>query len=163
MGERKQDMAPRFPKEGRQADLQELIPYLVSIRSFEIQPKGMFGTSMKLVYELVDDPQQTIWDFLNYLDVDDNAKLGKSPAGDVSRFRAFCNAVGGRPEDAKVACFDDELMEIVWAEGGELVLEPGLRLRVSGELRGRGDGEGTMFHVIRYGPAATSIDPNDVP
>ncbi len=176
-------MAPKFPKEGRQADLEELTPYLVSIQSFEIQPVSKFGTSIKLVYGLVDDPQQTIWDFLNYLDADGNAKLGKSPAGGVSRFRAFCNAVGSRAEGAKVAYFDDESMEIVWAEGGELVLEPGLTLRVVGEFRERSDGEGAMFRVTKYRPAAepekprratapvpvtsapatTSIDPDDVP
>lgn len=176
-------MAPRFPKEGKQADLKELTPYDVALKSFEVQPPSKFGTSLKVVYELVDDPEQTIWDFVNYLGVEGDAKLGKSPAGGVSRFRAFCNAVGGRAEGAKVAYFDDETMEIVWAEGGELTLEPGLTLRILGELRERSDGEGSMFRVTKYRPATepekprratapvpvaseplrTSVDPDDVP
>jgi hypothetical protein len=175
-------MAPRFPKEGSQANLQELTPHLVTIKSFEVQPESKYGTSLKVVYELVDDPEQTVWDFLNYLDTTGNAKLGKSPAGGVSRFRGWCNALGGRPEGAKVAFFDDESMQIVWAEGGELTLEPGLTLRIVGELRERNDGEGSMFRVTKYRASdptprrvpvtappvqavseQTSIDPDDVP
>ncbi len=176
-------MAPKFPKEGRQADLQEFTSYLVSIQSFAIQPESKFGTSLKVVYEIVDDPEATVWDFVNYLDIEGNAKLGKSPAGGVSRFRAFCNAVGGRSEATKVAYFDDETMEIVWAEGGELVLEPGLTLRILGEFRERSDGEGAVFRVTKYRPAAepekprranpptpvasepesNNVDPDDVP
>lgn len=153
-------MAPRFPKSGKQADLEELVPYTVSIRSFEIQETSeKYGASLKVVYELIDDHESTVWDFINYLDAAGNAKLGKSPSGQVSRFRAFCNAVGGRPEAEKVGYFDDEEMLIVWANGGELRLEPGLRLRIIGEHRERRDDDGTVFRVVRYRPVVEPETP----
>ncbi len=149
-------MAKRIPKEGRQADLKEFTWYDVRLESLEVQPASKFGTSIKAVYAIADG---TVWDFLNYIDTDGNAKLGKSPNGGVSRFRSWCNALGGRPEATRVAYFDDETMLIVWPDGGDLTLEPGLELRVLGELRDRGDDDGSVFRVTKYRP----VEPNDTP
>jgi hypothetical protein len=153
-------MTPRYPKESHQADLEELHPYSVRIDSFDVQAASeKYGTSLKLIYSLVDDPKQTIWDFLPFLSPTGDARLGKTSAGQVSRFRGFLNAVAGRPEGDRVLMFDDEDYRAIWPDGVELVLEPGLQLRIVGEMRARGDGDGAVYRVVKYRPAVEKVRP----
>ncbi len=134
--------------------LEELKLYNVHITEAQVQPMGEFGRSIKVVYQVDDDLEDAgdgqVWDFVNFSDPAGNAKLGKSPAGGVSRFRAFCNAVGGRPESAEVAGFDDERLEIDWPDGSTFRLREGAPLRIAGELRDRPNGDGQIYRVIRY-------------
>jgi hypothetical protein len=140
--------------------LEELRIYNVRVSEVEVQPMGEFGRSIKVVYqiddeELVTSGEAQLWDYINFSDPAGNAKLGKSPAGGVSRFRAFCNAVGGRPESAEVAGFDDERLEIDWPDGSTFRLREGTPLRIAGELRDRPAG-GQIYKVIKYRGALVS-------
>jgi hypothetical protein len=136
--------------------LNELQLYDVRIKALEVQEPSQYGTSIKVVYA-IDDEMSEMWDFINYIDEDGNAKLGKSPSGAVSRFRAFCNAAGGLPEQAEVAGFNDDNLTIDWPDGRTFRLTAGLALRISGELRPRPNGEGSVYRVTKY-RAALSED-----
>jgi hypothetical protein len=138
--------------------LNELQLYDVRIKAIEVQEPSQYGTSIKLIYA-IDDEVTELWDFVNYIDGGGNAKLGKSPSGLVSRFRAFCNAVGGLPEQAEVAGFNDDNLTIDWPDGRTFRLAAGLPLRISGELRPRPNGEGSVYRVTKYRAALAEDAP----
>jgi hypothetical protein len=135
--------------------LEEFKLYNVHLVSAEVQKPSEFGTSIKLVYSVDDQDLEEagdgeVWDFINFADKAGNAKLGKSPSGGVSRFRAFANSVGGRPEGAEVSGFDDERLEIDWPDGSTFRIREGTPLRIAGELRDRPNGDGQIYRVIKY-------------
>jgi hypothetical protein len=131
--------------------LEELKPYNARITEVEVQPESKFGTSLRVDYQVnggLEDEE--VRDYINFADPKGNAKLGKSPTGAVSRFREFCNAVGGRPVNAEVSGFDPDRLEIDWPDGRTVRITAGTPLRVSGELRDRSDGDGQFYKVVRY-------------
>jgi hypothetical protein len=128
-------------------ELEELRLYNANIIEIEVQEPSQYGSSIKLVYQVED---YEIWDFVPFADRELNAKLGKAPTGSVSRFRAFCNAVGGRPEGSEVSGFDPERLEIDWPDGSTFRLTEGIPLRIAGELRDRPSGEGQIWRVTKY-------------
>jgi hypothetical protein len=106
---------------GYSGQLVDLEPYRALIVGIEPgQPYEDGSAPIKVVLQLSDNDDDTLWQWITAVRKDGTLILGKNKTtGKYSALRRFINAATGRPDAAEIAAFDDETGRVWFKDGSQ--------------------------------------------